>query len=97
MLRYIPRNVSRTLEIGCASGVFSQQLKKDFGCETWGIEPYIEAGNKASGGLDKVFITSIEDALDKLPENYFDRAHLNSTGAEIYTNILADKFLSISK
>ncbi len=72
MLRYIPRDVKRTLEMGCACGNFSEQIKTRFGAECWGIEINQEAGKAAAAKLDKVIIADAGRCLDDIPDNYFD-------------------------
>ena len=41
LLFLIPDNYTKVLEIGCGTGEFFKNLKKE--CETWGIEPSKEA------------------------------------------------------
>jgi 2-polyprenyl-3-methyl-5-hydroxy-6-metoxy-1,4-benzoquinol methylase len=72
MLKYIPRGVKRTLELGCGDGAFSGIVKEEFGAEVWGVEINEESARIASEKLDKVINCEAQEAVDKLPDNYFD-------------------------
>ncbi|MGD8777575.1 MAG: glycosyltransferase [Ignavibacteria bacterium] len=65
-------NSKKILDVGCGSGVMAFELKEKLNAEVWGIEPVEKAAKKAETKLDKVISGSIESALDKLPDNYFD-------------------------
>jgi SAM-dependent methyltransferase len=72
MLKFLPDDIERVLEIGCAEGNFGCLVKKIKGIEVWGVEISEEAAQKAMGKLDHVLIGSIEnDELD-IPLNYFE-------------------------
>jgi O-antigen biosynthesis protein len=62
----------KILDIGCASGTLGSELKRDLGAEVWGIELVPEVAEKASHLLDKVIMSGIEDAIDQIPDGYFD-------------------------
>lgn len=72
MLRFIPKNISRILEVGCGEGGFSRLLKSELKAEIWGVEISEAAAKKAREGLDKVIIADIESGNIALPQNYFD-------------------------
>jgi 2-polyprenyl-3-methyl-5-hydroxy-6-metoxy-1,4-benzoquinol methylase len=72
MLGNIPRDIRRMLEVGCAEGVFSSQLKAQIGMETWGIEMNPAAAARAEARLDRVIAGKAEEVLDQLPDAYFD-------------------------
>ena len=71
MIAFIPASSKIILEVGCAQGNFSFQFKNQ-STELWGIEPDIESAKIASTKLFKVLNFSLEEALEKLPDNYFD-------------------------
>lgn len=72
MLKYIPTSTKKVLDIGCANGMFSSLIKEKLGAEAWGVELNEEAAESASQKLDKVLVGDVYEALDKLPENFFD-------------------------
>ena len=76
MISFIPSGCKKILEVGCAEGNFLHQLK-DEETELWGIEPNIESALIAGTKLYKVLNNSLEEALEKLPDNYFDAIILN--------------------
>ena len=72
MLKYIPHDVKKTLEFGCGSGGFSKLIKNRFGAEAWAVEINEKSAEAASKKLDKVINSDAHEAIDKLPDNYFD-------------------------
>ena len=62
----------KILDIGCAAGKMAGEIKQKLGAEVWGIEPVSEAADQAKKHLDKVLNSSIEDALNELPNQFFD-------------------------
>lgn len=73
MLKYIPGDAKRVLDVGCGEGFFGEAVKNATGAEVWGIELFPEAAEKAAGRLDKVFTGDIESGvLASLPAGYFD-------------------------
>ncbi len=72
MLKYIPRDVKKTLEFGCGSGGFSELIKDKFGAEVWAVEIDERSAKAASEKLDKVFNCDAQEAIGKLPDDYFD-------------------------
>ena len=71
MLPFVPANAKKILEVGCGEGKFSIQLKSE-GAELWGLEPDQRSAALAKEKLFKVITTTLEEALNELPENYFD-------------------------
>ncbi len=74
---FIPGNIKCTLDIGCASGVFSTNLKKEKNVETWGIEMRKDVAEIAKMKLDKVLIGAYDEVREQLPEKYFDCVFFN--------------------
>lgn len=77
ILPFVPPNIKRTLDVGCASGIFSSQLKAEKDVETWGIEMIEDAANKAKLKLDNVLTGTFDEVYDSLPKNYFDCIFFN--------------------
>ncbi len=74
---FIPQGIERTLDVGCATGVFSAKLKKERSTEAWGIEMLEEAAEIAKTKLDKVLIGSFDEVSGDLPQKYFDCIFFN--------------------
>lgn len=74
---FIPSGITRTLDVGCASGAFSVGLKNDFGVETWGIEMVHDVAEVAKTRLDRVLTGTFDEVYDDLPEKYFDCIFFN--------------------
>lgn len=72
MLKYVPKDVKRTLEFGCGYGGFSALLKKEFGVEAWAVEIDKAAANEAAKKLDKVINADALESLSEIPDDYFD-------------------------
>ena len=72
MLKYVPAGVKRTLDLGCATGNFSELIKAEFGAECWGVEIDRQAAQIAAEKLDKVITTDIGQCLEELPDDSFD-------------------------
>tara|TARA_R100000306_G_scaffold8677_1_gene12122 strand:- start:100253 stop:100918 length:666 start_codon:yes stop_codon:yes gene_type:complete len=77
MLAYLPIEAITVLDVGCSNGQFGAAVKQKSGAEVWGIEPFESFGKYALDKLDKVFIDTVEGAIDKLPDNYFDVIYFN--------------------
>lgn len=54
MLRFVPANCRRLLDIGCGTGTFGASLWQHRQIEVWGIEPFASAAAKAADRLDHV-------------------------------------------
>lgn len=72
MLLLAPTEVKTALDIGCAAGLFARSLMDRNGAEVWGVEPDNNAAREAGERLYRVINSTIEDAIDKLPDTYFD-------------------------
>ena len=72
MLKYIPKNVRTTLEIGCGFGGFSALVKENCEAETWAVEADEEAAEEAAKKLNTVINKDIVTSLNQIPDNYFD-------------------------
>jgi 2-polyprenyl-3-methyl-5-hydroxy-6-metoxy-1,4-benzoquinol methylase len=71
MIKHVPINSKKVLEIGCGEGHFAKMLTKDKR-EVWGVEYNAKAAEEASQVLYKVFAGAIEEIMKELPDNYFD-------------------------
>lgn len=72
MVKFIPTDVEKVLEIGCAEGNFCSLLKNKYNAEVWGIELCVIPANEAKTKMDNVFIGNFENTEFELPEKYFD-------------------------
>jgi 2-polyprenyl-3-methyl-5-hydroxy-6-metoxy-1,4-benzoquinol methylase len=70
LVKFLPNNYKRVLEVGCGTGGFRDTLKKDI--EIWGIEPNKEAANEAMVRGYKVLVGFYEEVAEQCPNNYFD-------------------------
>jgi 2-polyprenyl-3-methyl-5-hydroxy-6-metoxy-1,4-benzoquinol methylase len=71
MLKFIPHDAKKILDIGCGVGAFAQQLCSDER-EIWGLEPDEHSAIVASEKLYKVISGKVEDKLVDIPDHYFD-------------------------
>ncbi len=72
MLNYIPAQVKKTLELGCANGNFSELIKTGFDAECWGVELDSNAAEIAASKLHKVINGDVNQVLKDVPDGYFD-------------------------
>lgn len=72
MIKYIPKNSKKILDVGCGRGLFGSQLKQNFNAEVWGIEIDERAGEQAKEKIDKVFIGDVMKLISEIPDKYFD-------------------------
>ena len=70
--KFINTNSKRILDIGCGSGGLGAALKNKLDAEVWGVEYISDIASLAMEKLDIVINDSIENAVDKLPDKYFD-------------------------
>ena len=70
--KMVSKKAKKILDIGCAAGHLGYELKKQLGSEVWGIEIIEEVAKKASKKIDYVINLAVENAIGKLPDNYFD-------------------------
>jgi len=71
MLKYIPDNAIRILEVGCGEGTFCAAMKRN-DREIWGIEMNKEAALKAGNECYKVLHGDFDSVFAQLPTHYFD-------------------------
>lgn len=74
---FIPQQIKHSLDVGCARGLFSENLKKEKNPETWGIEMVADVAKIAKTRLDKVLTGSFDDVYNDLPKEYFDCIFFN--------------------
>lgn len=77
MLKYLPQNAKKIIDIGCGNGAFASIVKQNNQAEVWGIELMEEEAKVAETVIDKVFIGPCEDFIQSLPNNYFDVIYFN--------------------
>lgn len=77
IIDFLPKNLSKILDIGCGQGHFLKLVKEKTGAETWGLEVVVSEANIAKNYLDKILIGKVEDTLDFIPDAYFDCITLN--------------------
>lgn len=66
----LPAAYSKVLEVGCASGGFSQHLALP--CESWGIEPNPVAASAAKERIGRVLVGTYDEVASQLPDRHFD-------------------------
>lgn len=72
ILPFIPGHVKKTLEFGCGQGDFSVLLKERLHAETWAVEIHKPSADIAAQKLHHVFCADADQAMQDLPEGYFD-------------------------
>jgi GT2 family glycosyltransferase/SAM-dependent methyltransferase len=72
VLDAIPRDAARVLDVGCGSGRLGEQIKQRQNATVWGIEVVQEAAEGASQRLDRVWNTSVEQALNDIAPESLD-------------------------
>ncbi len=83
MLRYIPNNAIRILEVGCGEGSFCNLLKR-YDREVWGIEKNPVAALKAQNECNKLLIGDFNDIFQEIPKKYFDVVVFNDVLEHLY-------------
>jgi 2-polyprenyl-3-methyl-5-hydroxy-6-metoxy-1,4-benzoquinol methylase len=77
MLKYLPENSKKILDVGCGNGAFASLLIQKDNPEVWGIELMEKEAIIAQELLHKVFIGNCEKYINDLPNNYFDAIFFN--------------------
>ena len=72
---FVPAQRRRVLEVGCGEGAFAGSLEGVE--ERWGIEPNGPSAAIAAERLDRVFASGVEEAVESLPDGYFDVVVVN--------------------
>lgn len=70
--RLVSRRARRILDVGCAAGKLGAGLKARQPSEVWGVECHAQAAAQAAKLLDRVITAPVEQALQQLPQGYFD-------------------------
>ena len=84
MLKYLPQNAKKILDVGCGEACFSFLVKQKNNAEVWGIELNRNAAEASKEKIDKVIIGNITDKIDELPNNYFDCIYFNDVLEHLY-------------
>jgi 2-polyprenyl-3-methyl-5-hydroxy-6-metoxy-1,4-benzoquinol methylase len=71
MLRFIPANCRRLLDVGCGAGTFGESLKRRGNIEVWGVELLRSAAARAVSKLDRL-IEGPFGPETELPAGTFD-------------------------
>lgn len=71
MLKYVPLNAKRILDVGCGEGVFGYAIMRRQNCDVWGIEPDQRAAEIARKRLNTVIQAEFND-MHSLPKASFD-------------------------
>lgn len=77
MQALFPSHAKKVLDVGCGEGAMIYELKQKYNIETWGIEFMEAEALKAKEKLNHVIIDTVENSIDKLPDNYFDVIYFN--------------------
>ncbi|NDP20459.1 MAG: class I SAM-dependent methyltransferase [Paludibacter sp.] len=83
MLKYIPENALKILEVGCGEGVFCNTLKRP-DREIWGVEMNPNAAQKAIEVCQFVLEGDFNSIYDQLPKKEFDCIIFNDVLEHIY-------------
>ncbi len=59
------------LVMGCGAGALGLAIKQKLKTEVWGVESNNALANYAKSKLDKVIVSSFDDSVSSLPDNYF--------------------------
>ncbi len=85
LLKYIPLDIKRMLDVGCSSANFSALVKSKIkDVEIWGIEMDALAAETAKTKIDKVLVGDLREIITTLPPNYFDCIAFNDILEHIY-------------
>jgi len=83
MLKYIPEDAVRILEVGCNDGAFCSTLKR-VDREIWGVEMNEVAAKRALTICTSVLVGDFDAVFDQLPEKYFDCVIFNDVLEHMY-------------
>ncbi|MFN3919409.1 MAG: methyltransferase domain-containing protein [Methylohalobius sp.] len=72
ILDLIPLSAKRILDVGCGAGNLGAGIKARQEAEVHGIEPFSPVVSYATAHLDKVWNTTVEEAIPELQDEYYD-------------------------
>jgi 2-polyprenyl-3-methyl-5-hydroxy-6-metoxy-1,4-benzoquinol methylase len=74
ILKYIPNQVGKVLDVGCSIGVLGKKIKEKYAAEVTGIEMNDEMARIAKKNLDRIIIGDVEEIClsDYFTSEYFD-------------------------
>ena len=72
IVRLVPADARRVLDVGCAWGDVGMALKEKLGCEVTGIEIDPGRAGSARAKLDKVIMEDVDAAAKEFGAGYFD-------------------------
>lgn len=74
ILKYIPNQVGKVLDVGCSIGALGKKIKEKYAAEVTGIEMNKEMARIAKKNLDRIIIGDVEDISlsDYFSSEYFD-------------------------
>jgi len=76
MLKYLPRESTRVLDVGCGNGSFGSIVKQYLQIEVWGIDIEEKAIEIAKQRLDNAILGDFL-LCNSLPDRYFDAIFFN--------------------
>lgn len=77
MIKLLPANAERILELGCGLGAFGAAVKRKRGAEYWAIEYNSTVAKTAEQVLDRVLVGDADELIPDLPDDYFDAVVCN--------------------
>ena len=77
MQQMLPNDARKVLDVGCGKGAMASGLKENSDLEVWGVEFMEEEAKIASTKIDYVINDTIENSIQKLPDDYFDVIYFN--------------------
>lgn len=78
LLKLVPKNTERILDIGCNRGGFGRSIKAMWPAEVWGVEPDANSAAVAREWLDHVVTDFFHDE-NPIPDKYFDLITFNDS------------------
>lgn len=94
MLQYVDCRDITALDVGCGTGNFGLELKKEKNAIVWGVEINREVADIAESKLDKVLCGDAADCIARLPDATFDLICFNDSLEHL---IWPDKVLKICR
>lgn len=77
MQQLLPNEARKILDVGCGNAAMASELKEKSNLEVWGVE-FMEGEAKiASTKIDFVINDTVENSIEKLPDEYFDVIYFN--------------------